>query len=113
MRQKSLRRFTLIATAIVVAACSDSPTAPVPSVTGRVTASATGDPVVGATIMVGTATTTTNADGRFELTGLVEGAAKIQGTATGFDPFEADITIPDGPVTQDIAMKRIQLFVLG
>ncbi len=98
---------------LVITACSDNPTAPIPTAVGRVTVSATGEPVAGANVSVGDISSTTDADGGFELTGLVQGPARIRGTATGFDAFEADIIVPAGRITQDIAMKRIEVFELG
>jgi hypothetical protein len=112
-RPATLRVVALFTAALVIAACSDDPTAPIPTATGRVTVSATGDPIAGAKVSIGDITATTDADGRFELSGLVEGPATIRGTATGFDQFEADISVPSGAITRNIAMNRIELFELG
>lgn len=112
-RTIKLRAAAFFTIVMVIAACSDNPTAPIPTAIGRVTVSATGDPVAGATVSIGTFTAATDADGRFELKGLAGGPARIRATATGFDSFEADIAIPSGTVTQDIPMKRVEVFPLG
>ncbi|MGK2963020.1 MAG: carboxypeptidase-like regulatory domain-containing protein, partial [Gemmatimonadaceae bacterium] len=113
LRASRFRAAAFIFAAMVITACSDNPAAPIPTAVGRVTVSATGDPVPGASVSIGAITATTDPDGRFELAGLVEGPAKIRGTATGFDPFEADIAVPSGTITHDIGMKRIELFESG
>ncbi len=112
-RGTRFRAAALLTAAMVISACSDNPAAPIPTAVGRVTVSATGEPVAGAKVSIGDITATTDAEGGFELTGLVEGPAKIRGTATGFDPFEADISVAAGKITHDIGMKRIELFELG
>lgn len=101
-----------LVTSMFVTACRDNPVAPVPAIQGVVTVSATGAPVSGAKVTVGGVSATTGSDGRFVLSGVIAGAAKIRGEATGFEAFEADITVPDGPVTHNIALKRIELFQL-
>ena len=91
-------------------ACRDNPAAPVPSVKGLVTVSATGAPFAGARVSIGDASTIAGTDGRFELTGLTAGPATIRGIATGFETFEANILVADGPATRDIPLQRIELF---
>ena len=96
---------------------SDSSTGPpqpaVPSVTGTVRSSATGQPVAGAEVSVGAVTVTTGVDGRFELSPLVEGNDTIRCVAAGFETFEAIIEIPADGVDHDIALTRIELFEFG
>lgn len=104
------RALLLLATAILASACGDNPAAPVPSVKGVVTVSATGVPFAGARVSIGDVSTTAGTDGRFELTGLIAGPATIRATATGFEAFESDIIVADGPATKDIPLKRIELF---
>lgn len=93
-------------------ACRDNPAAPVPSVKGLVTVSATGAPLAGAKVSIGDVTTIAGNNGRFELTGLIAGPATLRVAATGFEIFESDILVADGPVTRDIPLKRIELFQL-
>lgn len=105
--------------ALLAAGCGDGdgglapPPPPVPSVAGRVTNSAAGGPVAGAEVRVGDATATTNADGRFTLTGLATGTATLRCTAPGFVAFEAEITVTSGRVTRDIELARVEVFEFG
>ena len=108
-QMRFLRGISLLSASLLLGAC-DNPAAPVPAVKGIVTVSATGAPVAGAKVSIGEISVTTGSDGKFEITGVVAGPAKIRGTATGFESFEADITVPDGPATQNISLKRTELF---
>lgn len=118
LRKSNLRaviRPTILSlsSALLLMACEEDPMAPVPTVTGIVTSSATGDPVTGAEVRIGTAAVTTGADGRFELTDLPAGAATLSCTATGFVDFEVAITVTAASSTQDIGLTRIELFEFG
>ncbi len=101
--------------ALVLAACDDKGgiTGTPPTVTGTVTSAATDNPVAGAEVSIGGATTTTGVDGRFELTDLTPGAATLLCTATGFEDFETSITVTDGSVDQEIGLTRIEVFEFG
>lgn len=94
---------------------SDSPTGPppVPSVSGTVRSSATGEPVSGAEVSIGAVAFTTGVDGRFELTPLPEGNDTIRCVAAGFETFEAAIEIPADGIDHDIALTRVELFEFG
>jgi len=111
IRQASL----FLSVVLVLAACDNGNgiTGTPPTVTGTVTSSATGNPVAGAEVRIGAAATTTGVDGRYELTDLTPGAATLQCAATGFGDFEADITVADGNVAQDIGLTRIEVFEFG
>jgi dienelactone hydrolase len=109
----------LFLSAILLApACDDgndvtAPVPTIPTVAGTVMSSATGDPVAGAEVSIGAATATTGPDGRFELIDLTAGPATLRCIATGFEDFEADITVPTGRITRDVELSRIELFELG
>ena len=112
-------RALLFASAVLlVPGCDDgdNPIAPVPTVptvSGTVLATATGEPVVGAEVSIGTATATTGLDGRFELTGLSAGPATLRCIATGFEDFEVDIIVASGGMTRDIMLTPVELFEFG
>ncbi|MGH7894321.1 MAG: carboxypeptidase regulatory-like domain-containing protein, partial [Candidatus Binatia bacterium] len=57
---------------------------------------ATGQPVSGATVKVGTATATTNAQGAFTLSGLAAGSVSIEVSATGFQTKVLSGTLGQG-----------------
>lgn len=111
--------WLMLATAFGIAGCSDADSStgpsqpPVPSVTGTVTSSATGDPVPGAEVSIGSVKFTTGVDGRFELSPLVEGSDTIRCVAAGFETFEAAIDIPADRVDNDIRLTREELFEFG
>jgi hypothetical protein len=98
--------------ALLIAACDDAKdlTAPVPIVSGRVTNAATGRPVAGAEVRIGSAVDTTSASGRFDLTDLTPGASTFRATAIGFGDFETAITVTSGAAIQDVGLTRIEVF---
>jgi hypothetical protein len=117
-RASTWRAILFLSATLLVPACDDgddvtAPVPTVPTVEGTVLASATGDPVAGAEVSIAAATATTGPDGRFELTGLIAGAATLRCIAAGFEDFEADITVPSGTIARDISMTRIELFEFG
>ena len=117
LRARTWRVFPILSAILLLPACEngDDPVAPdptVPTVTGTVTNSATGDPVAGAEVSIGPATATTGPDGRFEVTDLPAGPATIRCVATGFQDFEADVTVT-GSITRNIGLTRIELFDFG
>lgn len=100
--------------ALFLTACdAKDPIAPVPTVAGTITSSATGKPVAGAVVSIGDAVVTTGANGRFELTDLTAGAATLRCTATGFTDFQTPITVTSGSVAYDIGLSRIEVFEFG
>lgn len=104
-----------LGTAFFTTACDDDLVGPEegPAVTGTVTSSATGDPVAGARVAIGSTTATTGSDGRFELTGLTAGPASLEATASGFEDFEADVTVSSSRITRHISLTRIERFEFG
>ena len=63
---------------------------------GGVVDSGTGQPVAGAIVELGSATTTTGANGRFELTGLGAGSFALSIHAGGYQPVSATGTLANG-----------------
>lgn len=118
LRAPTWRAILFLSAVLIVPACADTdhpitPTPAVPTVTGTVTNSATGDPVAGAEVRLGTATDTTGEDGRYELTGLAAGPATLRAVAAGFENFEANITVRSGDLDRDISMTPVSLHVVG
>jgi dienelactone hydrolase len=106
----------ILATAILMAACDSSPTEPprLASVAGLVTSTATGQPVAGAQVSIGSITDITGADGRFELKDVQPGRWKISCTAPGFVRVVVDITVPDGGVDTKLELTpRKEVFESG
>lgn len=112
------RAMLFLSTTALVAACNNgrdvlapepaplTPEPTVPTVVGTVRGTPTGDPVAGATVIIGSATTTTGADGRYRLTELTPGPATLSCTATGFEAFETDITVTSDSTSRDIVLTR-------
>lgn len=113
LRGGSWRSFLILSAALVVSACGDDVTAPVPSVSGTVLVSATGTPVAGAQVSIGTTTVTTGADGRFTLTDLTPGTATLRAIATGFEAFETAITVASGNENISVKLTRVELLEFG
>ncbi|MEO6331703.1 MAG: carboxypeptidase-like regulatory domain-containing protein [Gemmatimonadaceae bacterium] len=107
------RSFFFLSAALLVSACGDDLTAPVPTVSGTVLTSATGNPVEGAQVSIGTTTVTTGADGRFTLTDLAPGSATLRTIATGFEVFEKTITVPLGNENISVELTRVELLEFG
>jgi dienelactone hydrolase len=99
----------ILATAILVAACDSGPTDPPPlpaSVAGVVTSTATGKPVAGAQVSIGSITDTTGTDGRFVLKDVPPGSQRIFCTARRFVDHQANITVTSGSVVAyDVALR--------
>jgi hypothetical protein len=96
---------------LLLPACDEAgdPIAPaVPAVTsmaGRVISSATGDPVAGAEVSIGSATATTGPDGSYELTDLATGPATLRCVAAGFEDFETNLMVRSGAASRDITLR--------
>jgi len=75
------------------------------TIMGRVTDDATQQPLRGATVTVGARRTLTQADGRYVLTGVPEGAGTIQVRMLGYAPVDQAVTVGGGQtIVLDIAM---------
>ena len=116
-RQCALQRWTLLAL-LLVSGCGDDPlprpsdpTAPV--LTGIVSNSANGDPVVGAVVRLGDAAVTTGGGGRYKLDHLALGVDTLRLEAAGNMDLKAGVTVKPGTVHLDIALTRIEVFDLG
>jgi len=111
IRVRAMQGVFLLCAVLLLPGCDgDDPIAPVPTVSGTVTVSATGDPVSGARVSIGDLTVATGSDGRFELSGLSAGPATLRSVATGFEDFETEITVGGGRTTRDVPLTRIELF---
>ena len=98
---------------ILVAACGGSdpsgPAEATATVSGVVRA-ATGAVVEGASVKVGVATTTTGADGRFELAKLPVGSATIVTDAPRFDSQSESVSLTAGTNVHDVVLTPQTLF---
>ena len=116
-RQCALQPWTLLALLLVLG-CGDDPlprpTDPsAPVLTGIVTNSVNGDPVVGAVVRLGDAAVTTGAGGRYKLDDLTPGVDTLRCEAPGYVDLKAGVTVKPGTVHLDIALTRIEVFELG
>jgi N-acetylneuraminic acid mutarotase len=69
--------------------------------------------IAGATVKVGTVTTTTGSDGRFELQNLPVGNATMVTTAQGYDPRSEAVNLVAGANTRDVLLTPIDNGVWG
>jgi pimeloyl-ACP methyl ester carboxylesterase len=101
-----------LATSMLSAACGESdpggPTATA-SVSG-VVRTATGAVIDGASVTIGSATGTTDADGRFELQGLPTGSATIVTSAPRFDQRSESVSLDVGPNVHDVVLSHQTIF---
>jgi N-acetylneuraminic acid mutarotase len=98
-----------LATSMFSAACGGSdPGGPsaTATVSGVVTA-ASGAVVEGASVKIGSATTATGTDGRFELQNLPVGSATIVTSAPDFDPRSQSVTLAAGNNTLDVVLTPV------
>ena len=104
---RSIRVLTLAlaAWASVVACAESGPSGPdaTASVSGVVTAEG-GAAVAGATVKVGSATTTSGASGAFALANLPVGSATIETSAEGFIASSQSVSLSEGSNTHDVVL---------
>jgi N-acetylneuraminic acid mutarotase len=103
-----------LATSMLVTACGDG--GPGPSGTAilsGVVTSAMEVVIAGATVKVGDATTTTDADGKFELQGLPVGSTTLVTSAPGFDERSQSVILNAGSNTRDVELNPVDLGVWG
>jgi pimeloyl-ACP methyl ester carboxylesterase len=101
-----------LATWILAAACGGSdPGGPseTAAVSGVVRA-AGGAAIEGASVRIVSATTTTGADGRFELRNLPVGSATMAASAPRFDPRTESITLTAGSNVHDVELAHQTIF---
>ena len=72
-----------------------------------------GAAIQGASVRIGTTTTTTASDGRFELENLPVGSQTIVTSAEGFEERSYSITLRAGTNPHDVVLERIDLGVWG
>jgi hypothetical protein len=98
-----------LATSILVAACGGSdpggPTAT--AILSGVVRAASGAVIQGASVSIGSATTTTGADGRFELQNLPVGSATIVTSAPEFDTRSQNVSLTAGNNTLDVVLSPV------
>lgn len=101
-----------LATGILMAACGGSdPSGPAGTATvSGVVRAATGAVIEGASVKIGDATTTTGADGRFELEKLPVGDATIVAGAPRFDPRSESVSLTAGANAHDVVLTPQTLF---
>lgn len=83
------------------------------TVSGTVRNTHTGDALAGATVIMGTLQATSDAAGGYELTNVPQGTGVIQCQLTGFEPYEASVSLSAGANTHDVAMARQTIFQFG
>ncbi len=102
-----------LATGILVAACEGSDPSGPPAATATVSGvvrAATGAVIEGASVKIGGASTTTGADGRFELGELPVGSATIVTGAPRFDPRSEGVSLTAGSNAHDVVLTPQTLF---
>jgi unsaturated chondroitin disaccharide hydrolase len=76
------------------------------SLAGRITASGTGTPVVGATVAFDAGSSLSRVDGRYLLAGIGAGERTITVSAPGYQPVTRTVTLPDrGVAALDVALS--------
>lgn len=112
----SIARLALaLATSLGTIACDGGEAGgatPTATISGVVRADG-GAPIASATVKVGTATTTTGADGAFELEELPVGSATLTVTAPRFDPHSASIALTSGSNDHDVTLTTQTLYTYG
>lgn len=101
-------RFIAGTAACFTAACGGDPTPPplIANVSGVVRA-VTGAVVAGATVASGSLTTTTDAEGKFELENLQVGVATFTITATDFDAKSQPVLLAEGSNTVEFEINPV------
>ncbi len=79
-------------------------------VTGIVTGTQGGAPIVGAVVSIGSAQATTNASGAYTLHDIPEGSATLRSTAAGFQDYETAVTLATGSNEVNFGMARQEIF---
>jgi pimeloyl-ACP methyl ester carboxylesterase len=70
----------------------------------------TGAVIEGASVKIGSATSTTGADGRFELQNLTAGSATIISSAPGFNQRVESVSLDEGANVHDVVLDHQTLF---
>ncbi len=117
MTSRFLRLAALAAALFLSPACGNE-SGPEPNqgnatLTGTVRAAAGSAALQGATIGVGTAQATSDANGRFELTGLAAGAATVQVERPGYLAASQAVTLSAGANTRDFSLAVQEVYESG
>lgn len=115
-RSNKMRRASLFVLSSVLALCAAAPAAAqTGTISGVVTEANVGNPVVGARVsVIGTQLgSTTNAEGRFTISGVSAGSHSVQARMIGFGVLERTVAVTTGQsVTLNFQLNR-QVVVLG
>src|SRR5688572_29900852 len=105
----------VLAPSFVASGCAASEAgAPTPTATvAGIVKTSGGAPIVGAAVSIGTATTTSGADGSFELTDLPTGSVTLSTTAQTFDPRSESITLAEGNNAHDVVLTPQTVYTYG
>ena len=98
------RRVVRLCLVVVLGALGAAPSAQ--TLTGRITDAETGDGLAGATVAVPALTrgASTDADGRYSLSGLPAGPLRVVVSFVGYRSEVRTVTLPPGPATLDVAL---------
>lgn len=102
---------------LLLAACGDS-SGPVggggdATLSGTVRAAGSAAALADATVSVGARLATSDANGRFELTGVPIGAATVRAARPGYLPAEAAVTVTAGANSHDFTLTPQEIYVFG
>jgi hypothetical protein len=114
--RRSLPMLALaLAPSFVASGCAASEAgAPTPTATvSGIVKTSGGAPIPGAAVSIGTATTTSGADGSFALTDLPTGSATLNTTAQTFDPRSENISLVEGSNVHDVVLTPQTLYTYG
>lgn len=81
-----------------------------PAIVSGIVRAATGAVIAGASVSIGSATSTTGADGRFELPNVPAGAATITTRAPRFDQRVESVSLSAGANVHDVVLEHQTLF---
>jgi hypothetical protein len=106
---------TALVTSLLVGACGgDDPGGLATTATlSGVVRGATGVPVAGASVTVGSVTATTGADGRYEFQNLPVGSVTMITSAAEFDPRTESLSLLSGTNVRDVLLMPLDLGVWG
>lgn len=98
--------FVAVSLILVIAGCGGGGGGGGTTLTGRVVNGATDAPLQGARVALGSASTTTAADGTFTLTGVLVGSGVLSVQLTGYEVATVSVTIVAGSNTlqEDVPM---------
>ena len=105
-----------LATSILFAACGKSeaggPTTTATATVSGVVKASTGAVIEGASVQIGSATGTTDADGEFEIQNLPVGSATIVTTAPRFDQRSENVSLNEGTNAHDVVLTHKTIYTV-